>query len=114
MSRILPDLQYYISILSINPCPATPLYIWFKHISNQIICYRYGCYFCGRLPFSQIMQFRKFLRNIFHHLKLKIALAIPALNNEKYDRNNSTGQGVNFIICTYQIMYDIVILYYPI
>ena len=32
--------------------------------------------------------------NIFRHLKLEIALAIPASNDEKYTWNNSTGQGL--------------------
>ena len=32
--------------------------------------------------------------NIFHHLKLEIALAIPATNDEKYNWSNSAGQGL--------------------
>ena len=32
----------------------------------------------------------------FCHLKLEIALAIPASNDEKYHRNNSAGQGLRF------------------
>ena len=32
---------------------------------------------------------------IFRHLKLEIALAIPASNDEKYNWNNSAGQGLN-------------------
>ena len=32
--------------------------------------------------------------NIFRHLKLEIALAIPASNDEKYNWSNSAGQGV--------------------
>ena len=31
--------------------------------------------------------------NIFRHLKLEIALAIPASNDEKYNRNNSAAEG---------------------
>ena len=31
---------------------------------------------------------------IFRHLKLEIALAIPASNDEKYNWNNSAGQGL--------------------
>ena len=31
--------------------------------------------------------------NSFRHLKLEIALAIPASNDEKYKWNNSAGQG---------------------
>ena len=33
---------------------------------------------------------------IFRHLKLEIALAIPASNDEKYNWNNSAGQGLKF------------------
>ena len=36
--------------------------------------------------------FEKYL--YFRHLKLEIALAIPASNDEKYNWNNSTGQGL--------------------
>ena len=32
--------------------------------------------------------------NIFCHLKLEIALAIPASNDEKYNKTNSAGQGL--------------------
>ena len=32
--------------------------------------------------------------NIFRHLKLEIALAIPASNDEKYNITNSAGQGL--------------------
>ena len=48
---------------------------------------------CGRCSDSQIIQFR----NIFCHLKLEIALAIPASNDEKYNKPNSAGQGLMFI-----------------
>ena len=33
--------------------------------------------------------------NIIRHLKLEIALAIPASNDEKYNTTNSAGQGLN-------------------
>ena len=36
--------------------------------------------------------FEKYL--YFGHLKLEIALAIPASNDEKYNWNNSAGQGL--------------------
>ena len=53
---------------------------------------------CGRCSVSQITQFRRciFSKNIyiFRHLKLEIALAIPASNDEKYNLNNSAGQGL--------------------
>ena len=35
---------------------------------------------------------------IFRHLKLEIALAIPAANDEKYNRNNSAGQGLTIVL----------------
>ena len=37
--------------------------------------------------------FEKYLN--FSHLKLEIALAIPASNDEKYNWNNSAGQGLS-------------------
>ena len=55
---------------------------------------------CGRRSISQIIQFKRYLFskniNIFHHLKLEIALAIPAWNDEKYNTctTNSAGQGL--------------------
>ena len=53
---------------------------------------------CGRCSASQIIQFRRciFSKNIyiFRHLKLEIALAIPASNDEKYNWNNSAGLGL--------------------
>ena len=52
----------------------------------------------GRCSVSQINQFRRciFSKNIyiFRHLKLEIALAIPASNDEKYNWSNSAGQGL--------------------
>ena len=35
---------------------------------------------------------------IFRHLKLEIALAIPASNDEKYNWNTSAGQGLTLIL----------------
>ena len=53
---------------------------------------------CGWCSVSQITHFRRciFSKNIYiyHHLKLEIALAIPASNDEKYNWNNSAGQGL--------------------
>ena len=53
---------------------------------------------CGRCSVSKISQLRRciFSKNIyiFRHLKLEIALAIPASNDEKYNWNNSAGQGL--------------------
>ena len=56
---------------------------------------------CGRCSVSQIAQFKRCLfsknKNIFRHLKLEIALAIPASNDEKYNTTNSAGQGLNML-----------------
>ena len=53
---------------------------------------------CGRCSVSKITQSRTciFSKNIyiFRNLKLEIALAIPASNDEKYNLNNSAGQGL--------------------
>ena len=57
---------------------------------------------CGRCSVSQITQFRTciFSKNIynFRHLKLEIALAIPASNDEKYNWNNSAEQGLTVFL----------------
>ena len=45
-------------------------------------------------------------RNLFRHLKLEIAVAIPALNEWKIIWNNSAGQGLRFIT---QIILQIII-----
>ena len=37
---------------------------------------------------------------IFRHLELEIASAIPALNDEKYNWNNSAGQGLTITMLT--------------
>ena len=54
---------------------------------------------CSRCLVSKITQFRRCIFSkiiyIFRHLKLAIALAIPASNDEKYNWNNSAGQGLN-------------------
>ena len=42
--------------------------------------------------------------HIFRHLKLEIALAIPASNDEKYNRNNSAGQG---LILVYSVVLQV-------
>ena len=53
---------------------------------------------CGRCSVSQITQLRRCIFskniNIFRHLELEIALAIPGPNDEKYNWNNSAGQGL--------------------
>ena len=51
-----------------------------------------------RLPFH-LVQFHIYLnRNIFRHLKLEIALAIPASNDEKLNKNNSAGQRLTLTV----------------
>ena len=49
-----------------------------------------------RCSVSLIIQLRRCIfsknKNIFRYLKLEIALAIPASNDEKYNSNNSAGQ----------------------
>ena len=63
---------------------------------------------CGRCSVSKITQFRRciFSKNIysFCHLKLEIALAIPASNDEKYNWNNSAGQGLSCYCCCFSQM----------
>ena len=56
----------------------------------------------GRCSVSLITQLGRCIfkknKNIFRHLKLEIALAIPASNDEKYNSNNSAGQGLTIYI----------------
>ena len=44
--------------------------------------------------------------NIFRHLKLEIALAIPASNDEKYNWNNSAGQGLKAPSALFGLVHD--------
>ena len=50
----------------------------------------------SRCSVSLITQLKRCIfskkQNIFRHLKLEIALGIPASNDEKYNSNNSVGQ----------------------
>ena len=59
----------------------------------------------GRCSVSLITQLRKWVfsknKNIFRHLKLEIALAISASNDEKYNSNNSAGQGLTLTALKY-------------
>ena len=52
----------------------------------------------GRCSVSLITQLRRYIfsknKNIFRQLKLEIASAIPASNDEKYNSNNLAGQGL--------------------
>ena len=53
---------------------------------------------CGGCSVKEIIQVRRCILskdiNIFCHLKLEIALAISASTDEKYNSNNSAGQGL--------------------
>ena len=81
----------------INPCPATPGYIRFQaDFKPNNMSLKMDNMVCVRCSISQIIQFKRCLFskiiNIFCHLKLEIALAIPASNDEKYNITNSAGQ----------------------
>ena len=56
---------------------------------------------CGRCSVILIVQYWRCLFfiniNIFRHLMLEIALAIPASNDEKYNWINSAGQGLLWV-----------------
>ena len=63
----------------------------------------------GRCSVSLITQLRRCIfsknKKISRHLKLEIALAIPASNDEKYNSNNSAGQGLigsNMVIYSFE------------
>ena len=57
---------------------------------------------CGKCSVSRITQFRTCIFSktiyIFRHLKLEIALAIPASNDKEYNSNNSAGQGLKYFV----------------
>ena len=54
---------------------------------------------CGRCSVSKITQFRRCIFSIFFVIwSWKIALAIPASNDKKYNWNNSAGQELKIII----------------
>ena len=59
---------------------------------------------CGRFSASQIPQFRRCIFSKYIkkncHLKLEIALAIPASNDKIYNTTNLAGQGL--ITTTYE------------
>ena len=61
----------------------------FKQILNQIMSLKMDNIVYGRCPVRKITKFRGCIFskniNIFPHLKLEIALAIPASNDEKYN-----------------------------
>ena len=56
----------------------------------------------GKCSVSLITQLRRCIfsknKNIFRHLKLEIAIAIPASNDEKYNSNNSARQGLTLCL----------------
>ena len=57
----------------------------------------------GRCSDKQIIQYGRLIffinMNILRHLKLEIALAIPASNDVKIEANNSAAQGLILIYC---------------
>ena len=78
----------------INPCRTTAGYIRFQaDFKPSNMSLKMDNMVCGRCPISQIIQFKRCLFskniNIFHHLKLEIALAIPASNDDKYNTTNT-------------------------
>ena len=73
--------------MEFNPCPATSGYIRFQaDFKPNNMSLKMDNIVCGGCSISQITQFKRsqFLKNIniFCHLKLEIALAIPASNDE--------------------------------
>ena len=72
-------------------------------VSNRINATKIDQIFSGRCSeANQIFQFGRCLffinRNIFRHLKLEIALAIPASNEGKVIWNHSAGQGLKTVL----------------
>ena len=68
----------------------------------------------GRCSVSLITQLG---RCIFSKkLKLEIALAIPASNDEKYNSNNSAGQGLSFLsfLCSVVLSFAICKLFFTV
>ena len=72
----------------------------FKKVSAQINATAIDKIFSGRCSANQIFQFGRCLfflnENIFRHLKLEIALAIPALKEWKIIWNNLAGHGLRW------------------
>ena len=89
-----------------SPCPATPVYIYTLSSRFQTKYYvtERDNKVCGRFSVSQKMQFRRciFSTNIiiFRHLKLEIALAIPASNKWKTGTTNPAAQGLTQKCCS--------------
>ena len=67
------------------------------HILGQIMSLKMDNIVCRRCSVRPVTELRRLYFpksiNIFRHLKLEIALAIPASNDEKYNGNNLAGQG---------------------
>ena len=63
----------------------------FKHVLDHKNITKFDQIGFGRCSVNPIIQYWKclFFINIFRHLKLEIALAIPASNDEKYKRNSA-------------------------
>ena len=90
IKKSMDHLLYYIvlymqiteeQVSHVNPCPATPGYIWFQaDFKPNNMPLKMDNMACGRRSISQIIQFKRCLFskniNIFSHLKLDIALAI--------------------------------------
>ena len=75
----------------------------------------------GRCSVSLITQLRRCIfsknKNIFRHIKLEIALAIPAANEEQYNSNNSAGQGLSMFYVLIRLLFhliDFISLYWSI
>ena len=94
-------------LVHINPCPARPVYIRVQAYSKpNNMSLKMDNIVCGRCSVRQKTQFKISTFsgnvNIFRQLKLEIALAIPASNDEKYNLNNSAWAG---LILPFQIIY---------
>ena len=86
-------------VLRVNPCPAGPGYIRFEESFNRkktpLKLIKYSVVDAQLIKYFNLGDVYFFMnRNIFRHLKLEIALAIPASNDEKYNWNNSAGRGL--------------------
>ena len=74
----------------LNPCAAGPGYIRFQESLNRnktpLKLIKYSVVDAQLIKYFNLGDVYIFMnRNIFRHLKLEIALAIPASNDEKYN-----------------------------
>ena len=91
--------QYYI----LYYIPETRIYTFSRKFQPKWNATKIDKIFSGRRSANQIFQFGRCLffinRNVFRHLKLEIALAIPAINEWKIIWNNySAGQALTLIL----------------